>query len=238
MINILKNIPRIDSLKEQMLPNHLAFAVRSVGCCPKQEKHRESLGVEKVLNMIKLQTKLNIPIFTLQLENQLPKDLQLLDLIVSELINNELIKTNKIKIMFIGNWFELPIVITENIKKIMDQTKDYDNFFFNLMVNYDGHEEISTAVKLLTIKAINKQIDAEKINNDLIKESLYTSYFVPPELIIQCGYRYSGLLLWDSPGAVVYFTKSKHWLTMDKRDFEDTFVYYKKCLVEESKRNL
>ena len=140
--------------------------------------------------------------------------------------------------MFIGKWFDLPIAITENIKKIMEQTKDYDSFFFNLMINYDGHDEIFAAVKLLTIKALNKQIDIEKIDKELIKESLYTSYFVPPEIIIQCGYRYSGLLLWDSPGAIIYFTKNKHWLTMDKRDFEDALIYYKKCIVEEEKLKL
>ncbi len=238
MINILKNIPRIDSLKEQKIPKHLAIATRSVDKCLKQEKHRETLGVEKVLNIIQIQAKLNIPILTLQIENNSEKDLKLINTVVSDLLNNEIIKTNKIKIMFIGKWFDLPIAITENIKKIMEQTKDYDSFFFNLMINYDGHDEIFAAVKLLTIKALNKQIDIEKIDKELIKESLYTSYFVPPEIIIQCGYRYSGLLLWDSPGAIIYFTKNKHWLTMDKRDFEDALIYYKKCIVEEEKLKL
>jgi undecaprenyl diphosphate synthase len=203
--------------------------------CEKQEKKREQLGFDALFRLIDIQTKLNIPIFSIQLETKQEKDIKFLDLIISELLHNKKIQENKIKVMFIGKWFDLPLAMIENIKKIMEETKEYDNFFLNLLVKYDGKDEITTVIKLLTIKAMNKQIETDKINQDLIKELLFTSYFVPPELIIQGGYRYSGILLWDSPEAVIYFTKSNHWITIGRKDIDAALSQYKKVIAEETR---
>ncbi len=228
MINILKNISRMNSLKEQQLPKHIAISTRSLGSYRKQDDNIIELALKKVSELVSIQIKLNVPILTLMFENKVDVDLKFIDSLITHLQNDESIRTNKIKVMVIGNWFDLPIATTENIKKLMEGTKDYDNFFLNLLVNYNGREEVITAIRLLTLKAVNKQIDVEKIDAEMIKESLYTSYFVPPEILIECAYKYSGMLLWDLPGTIIYLTGSKHWIDLDKKEFEEALGSYKK----------
>ena len=225
----------MDILKEKMLPKHLAIAARSLTLCEKQEKRREVVATENIKKLIDTQVKINIPIFSLQLDTSTDKDIKFLDELLSELLHDPLINNNKIKIMFIGKWFDLPIAITENMKKIMEETNDYDKFFLNFLVKYDGKDEVTSAIKLLTLKAFNKQLEVEKITPEIIKESLFSSYFLPPDLIIQCGHRYSGILLWDSPGAVIYFTKNKHWITFDTKELDFALAKYKKAMDEEKR---
>jgi undecaprenyl diphosphate synthase len=235
MINILKNIARMDILKEKMLPKHLAIATRSLSLCEKQESRREMIAIEKIKKLIENQVKINIPVISLQLDTSTDKDIKFLDELLSYILDNPIIKDNKIRIMFIGKWFDFPVAITENMKKITEETKDYDKFFLNFLVKYDGKDEVISAIKLLTIKAVNKQIDAEEITPESIKESLFSSYFLPPDIIIQCGYKYSGVLLWDSPGAIIHFTNNKHWATFDLKELDSALTKYKKAVDEEKR---
>jgi len=236
MKNILKNVTRIALLKEKMLPKHIAIATTSLIFCEKQEKtKREELALKNILGFIDRQVKLNIPILTIMFPSEEGKDIKFIDELVSELIGNSIIHENKVKIMFIGNWFDLPIAIKENMKKIIDETKEYDNYFLNILVKYDGKKEVISAVKVLTLKAANKNLDPENITPQQIKESLFTSYFVPPDLIIQCGYLFSGIMLFDSPGAVIHFTNNKQWISIDKKDFDEALLKYKKAVQLERK---
>jgi len=237
MINILKNIARIDSLKEQKLPKHIAISTRSILEYSKQDKDMKKLAIDKIFEFVNTQIKLNIPILTINLENKSDLDMNFIRNLLTELFNNETILNNKIKIMIIGEWFDLPIEVTEQIKKLMDETKEYDNFFLNILINYSGKKEINAAIKLLTIKSVNNQIDSEKINNEIIKDSLFTSYFIPPNIIIECGFTYSGTLLWDSPGANIYFTENKHWLSIDKKDIDEALSLHKKSLIKKETNN-
>jgi len=240
MINILKNVTRINLLKEQMIPKHIAIATTSLDLCEKQEQDkREELALKNTFTFIQRQIKLNIPILTIMFPSNDEKDIKFIDELVSTLIKNEIINENKIKIMFIGNWFDLPTVIKENIKKIMEETKDYDHHFLNILIKYDGKQEIISAIKVLTLKAVNNQLDPKELTPEQIKEVLFTSYFVPPELIIQCGFKFSGIMLFDSPGAVIYFTKNKHWITIDKKDFDEALIHYKKAVqLKKSDKNI
>lgn len=231
MINILKNVTRINLLKEQMIPKHIAIATTSLNLCEKQEQNkREELALKNTFTFIQRQVRLNIPILTIMFPSNDEKDIKFIDELVSKLLRNEVINDNKIKVMFIGNWFELPIAIKENMKKVIEETKDYDQYFLNILVKYDGKQEIISAIKVLTLKALNNQIDPKNISYEQIKESLSTSYFVPPELIIQCGYIFSGIMLFDSPGAVIHFTKNKDWVTIDKKEFDEALLKYKKAM--------
>jgi undecaprenyl diphosphate synthase len=232
MINILKNITRINSLKEQKLPKHIAISTRSISSFKKQDKDVVSMAVDKIFEFMLIQQKLNIPILTINLKNETDLDTKFIEKLMLQLSNNESIINNKVKIMVIGKWFDLPIAITEQIKKVMDETKEYDQYFLNFLINYNGKDEISAAIKLLTLKSVNKQIDPEKIDNEIIKDALYTSYFMPPNIIIECGYTFSGTLLWDAIDANIYFSENKHWLSMDKKDIDEALTLHKKSLIK------
>jgi undecaprenyl diphosphate synthase len=186
---------------------------------------------------IKLQVKLKVPILSFYiLDQNYDKEDEaysyLLDAIVNmfdDIAINELVHENKIKISVLGKWYNLPGRVVDAIKKVIEETKDYDGFFVNFCINYDGQEEIVDAIKLLGMQIKSGRMDPELIDKDSIKENIYSSYFLPPDLMIKNGSRKetSGFLLWDSVKTNIYFT-NKLWPDFDKTEFLDAIKDYQK----------
>ena len=112
---------------------------------------------------------------------------------------------------------------------MLESTKDYDSFFVNFCINYNGQDEIVDACKILSMQVKTEKIGLDAISKDNIKDNLYTSDFLPPDLIIKNGIkqRFGGLLLWDSINASIYFTK-KNFPDFDKDDFKDAINAFEK----------
>ena len=106
----------------------------------------------------------------------------------------------------------MPGKIIDPIKSLLDETKDYDQFFFNLCINYNGQEEIVDACRLVARQIKAEKLEPESITKDTIKENCYSSYFLPPTLIVKTGLSQSipGLLLWDSSHSKIVFAR-KYW---------------------------
>ncbi len=223
------------------LPRHIALTMNGIEDWAKKNKasledaNKRSFLILK--STIKTQIKLRIPIITFYL---MPESMgqssesyeQTLDSIISfltELSSSELINKNKVKISVLGKWYDLPGRIVDVIKKTIDATKDYDSFFLNFCVNYDGQQEIVDACKLIAMSVKAGKIDPEMISKEVIKENLYSSYFLPPDLLIKNGLSKttSGLLLWSSPKAKICFT-NKYWPDFDKTEFMDGIKEYQK----------
>src|SRR3989344_826065 len=160
-----------------------------------------------ITNLIKFQISHKIPILTIGL----PKVDD--DKIVEFLkfyVNKSFVDTNKIKISFVGKWYDLSSNLVSEIKRLLDISRDYDTYFLNFAINYDGHDEIVDACKLVVRKVMNNKISIDTINETIIKENLYTSNFVHPDLIIKTGGKVdnilNGFLLWDSKNSKIIFT--------------------------------
>ena len=61
-------------------------------------------------------------------------------------------------------------------------------------------------------KIKSSTLDPDSITKEEIKDNIYSSYFMPPEIIIITGKKKSldGFLLWDSVKSKVYFS-NKLW---------------------------
>lgn len=190
-----------------------------------------------IKSTMKLQVRLKIPILSFYIMDQnVDKESEyyphLLDAIVNmfnNVSNNEFINENKIKISVLGKWYNLPGRVVDSIKNAINETKDYDGFFVNFCINYNGQEEIVDAIKILGMQIKSGRMDPELIDKDLIKENLYSSYFLPPGLMIKNGNRRetSGFLLWDSVNTKICFT-NKLWPDFDKTEFLDAIKDYQK----------
>ena len=111
-------------------------------------------------NTIKTQIKNKIPILTIYL---LPTGLDNLEHfsirvdsmlnLFNDLLESELIQSNKVKISAFGKWYDLPGRVVDPIKKLLDHTKDFDQFFVNFCINYNGQEEIVDACKICKVTA-------------------------------------------------------------------------------------
>lgn len=221
------------------LPRHIAIVTK--GKHVYAEKHKKAIEeVYNKSNLIMLSTiasaaKLKIPITTFYLLSTKSYELEHFSAVVdslaeffNELAEKEIIHKNKIKISVFGKWYDMPGKLVDSIKKVMEKTKEYDSFFVNFCINYDGQQEIIDALKLVSMQIKSGKLDAELISKETIKENLYSSYFMPPDLIIINGSkRTSDLLLWDSPNAKVYFT-NKLWPDFDRLELMDAIREYQK----------
>jgi len=219
-------IPKIDLgiLKQKKKPLHIAINGSNISDWAekngKEEKEAILKNTEQIKKFMNYQIKNEIPILTLSISAETDKEVFELTNFFKELSSNEDIIEKKVRVFIIGRWFDLGPELSDAFKKVMDETKDYDNLFLNFCVKYDGQEEVLGVIKLLATKAKLEKVDLETLDTQQVKENLYTSYFTPPEIIIEPSKTYSGLLLWDSKGAKIYQTR-KHWLDITTSDIDD-----------------
>ena len=241
MLQKAKSITSGEDFFKIEIPRHIAITMDGIEAwalknkVSLEEANRRSFLILR--SAIKSQVKLNIPILTFyMLSENVNKNSESYDIYLNsinsffeEVYKSDIVNENKIKISFLGKWYHLPGRVIETIKKVIDGTKDYDSFFLNFCVNYDGQEEIVDAFKLIARQIKAGKLDPELIDKDLVKENLYSSYFLPPDLMIKNGGRKetSGILLWDSPKSKVYFT-NKNWPDFDKTEFMDAIKDYQK----------
>jgi tritrans,polycis-undecaprenyl-diphosphate synthase [geranylgeranyl-diphosphate specific] len=241
MLDKLKEILKKedDDIIKFKLPQHIALVTK--GKHLYAENHK--IPVERVykrsnviiLSTIATSVKLNIPITTFYMMTTKTQELEhfsdIIDTLTeffNDLADKELIHKNKIKISVLGKWYNLPGKFVDSIKNLIEKTREYDSYFVNFCINYSGKEEIVDAVKLIARQIKADKLGAEMINKELIKENTYSSYFLPPDLIIINGSkRTSDLLLWDSPNAKVYFT-NKLWPDFNRIELMDAIREYQK----------
>jgi tritrans,polycis-undecaprenyl-diphosphate synthase [geranylgeranyl-diphosphate specific] len=172
-----------------------------------------------------------LSLYILSLENVRKRNAEELDYIykimvkaVDTVINESIVKEEKVKFSVIGRLTMLPEKARKKIQELIEFTKNHDQNFINLCIMYDGHEEIVDAVKSI----IKEGIKPSEINANLIKSHLYTKGFPPLDYVIRTGMddgaRISGFLLWDSSYAEFKF-RNDLWPDYNKdmviEDLED-----------------
>lgn len=200
-----------------MKPKHLAFT--TVGL-----KENPAKGFSVIIMLVDEQIKHKIPVFTFHLTHRSDQEPSTLEALNNFLESEEFLRkvnSNKIKITILGKWYALPSSTIDAVKKIIDETKDYDGFFINLCLNYSGQEEIVDACKLIVKQVLSNKLSDSAINKEVIKENLYTSYFIPPDVLVKSGLhqKQTSFLLWDSVGAKLHFT-GKSFVDLSLEDFE------------------
>jgi undecaprenyl diphosphate synthase len=128
-----------------------------------------------------------------------------------------------IKFFVLGNFQAFPLKVKNAIKKILSLTIVDEKIQFNVALNYGGRDEIINAVK----KIIQDKIPANKIDEKLISNYLYTKNQPDPDLIIRPGgeYRLSNFLLWQMSYAELFFTDIL-WPDFTPKEMEKALYWY------------
>ena len=131
-------------------------------------------------------------------------------------LNN--LKDNNIQFTVIGDIYTINNQVREEILYSINQTKDNTGLNLNLAFNYSSRQEIINMVKNILDDYKNGSLK-ENINNDLIKDYLYTSNIHNPDLLIRTGgeYRLSNFLLWQIAYSKIYFTKT-YWPSFNEKE--------------------
>jgi tritrans,polycis-undecaprenyl-diphosphate synthase [geranylgeranyl-diphosphate specific] len=127
------------------------------------------------------------------------------------------IEKHKIKVSVIGRYYLFPKDLVTAIDRIVEKTKNNDNFKLNFALAYGGKEEITDAFKKITQKISDGELTPEDVDEKLIQENLYLSS--EPDLIIRTGgeKRTSNFLMWQSSYSEWCFI-DKTWPEFTKED--------------------
>ncbi|HIE34229.1 MAG TPA: hypothetical protein EYP86_03735, partial [Candidatus Altiarchaeales archaeon] len=99
--------------------------------------------------------------------------------------------------------------VVENLNKLEESTKGYDNMIVNMAIAYGGRQEIINAVRNI----VNKGLD---LNEENIMMNLWVKSY--PDFIIRTAEsRLSNFLTWQSAYSEIYFV-NKLWQEINKED--------------------
>ena len=101
--------------------------------------------------------------------------------------------TENIRVKILGDITALSEGMQKSIKRCMERTKDNTGVTFNIALNYGGRDELIKAIKQISAKVKNQEIDIEEISEKLVSDNLYTKGQPDPDLLI----RTSGELRFD-----------------------------------------
>jgi undecaprenyl diphosphate synthase len=213
------------------IPKHIAISLDDISDWCRKNNANFNICCEQYFNslkkLIELQVRLDVPIFTVYIPEDIDKlsddylaYSEFIAKFFSELLNSQLISEQKLKVSIFGKWYRLPGKAVEALKDIIEATKDYDRFFANFCINYNGKEEIVDACRLIARQVQLGKLDPDMITKESIKENIYSSYFLPPEVAFVYGERkLTGLLMWDSIGSSIVFA-DKSFMEFEERDFD------------------
>ena len=231
-------------LKEQIhidkLPRHIAIIMDGNGRWAKQKGLLRALGHENgtkaVRETVECSAELgikNLTLYAFSTENWNRPKLEvdtLMRLLVSSLKKEiKTLQDNNIKLTAIGNLKALPSKAYKELLEVIEKTKHHDRMSLTLALSYGSREELINTVKEISLKVKNNIISAEKIDESIINEHLYTRNLPEVDLLIRTSgeQRISNFLLWQIAYAELYFT-STLWPDFTKQHLYEAIIEYQK----------
>lgn len=225
----------MDEVVRYPIPRHIAIIMDGnrryalMQGMPPQKGHE--MGKDKLGEVIEWCYELGVKVLTVfafstdnfkrskkeveHLMNLFEKDLQ-------KLANEEKIKEKKVRIKVIGQIDLLPENVRRAAEEVMEKTKDYDEYYFNIAIGYGGREEIIDALKKIVREVEKGKISPDEIDKELLSSYLYTSHLpIPdPDLVLRTSgeERISNFLLWQLAYSELYFA-DVYWPAFKKTDF-------------------
>ncbi|MHA1355393.1 MAG: polyprenyl diphosphate synthase, partial [Candidatus Heimdallarchaeota archaeon] len=130
------------------------------------------------------------------------------------------IHKNEVRIRVLGRLDLLPEDIAKSAEYVMNQTKKYDKYSFNIALAYGGREEILQAIQKIAGDVKDGKLKIEDIKEPIVSKYLYTNGIPDPDIILRTSgeERISNFLLWQLAYSELYFS-DVYWPAFQKRDF-------------------
>jgi len=159
-------------------------------------------GVESLKDIVKSAHKFGIKyltVYAFSTENwkRPEEEVTFLMELLATTIANEVVELDKnnVKLKFIGDLNGLSKKLQKILKDAEEKTKNNNGVNLQIAINYGSRLEITNAIK----EIIKKGYKEEEINEEIIKNHLYTKNIPDPDLLIRTGgeKRISNYLLWQ-----------------------------------------
>ena len=203
--------------------NHVAFIMDGNGRWGKKKNKNRNyghfVGVKTVKKIVEASIKLKIPVVTFYVfstENwKRPKtEINFLFNLINSYFKTELenVAKNGIRINIIGELKKLPNRLKLILKKTIKKTEKNKKITVNLALNYGSKKELINTFK---------KIKNKKINENTMKNNLYTKNVPDPDILIRTGgkKRLSNFLLWQLAYTELYFL-DKLWPDFSSKDLK------------------
>ena len=117
-------------------------------------------------------------------------------------------RDNKMKIKIIGDISAFAPDIQESIRKLEEFSKDYDELYFQIAMNYGSRDEITRGMRKMAQDVADGKVSPDQITEDTIGSYLDTAGVPDPDLLIRTSgeQRLSNFLMWQLAYTEFYFT--------------------------------
>ena len=207
----MKDVLRDKVSADGNLPKHIAIIMDGNGRwargknLPRAAGHKE--GINSVREIVRVSGEIGVShltLYTFSSENwSRPKTevsaiMKLLLSTIKKEIRN--LDDNNVKLSTIGNLRELPKETQKNILDGVEKTKSNTGLNLILALSYGSRQELIRAIKRISMKVKQSDLEIDNIDESLLSMELYTENIPDPDLIIRTGgeYRLSNFLLWQS----------------------------------------
>jgi len=224
------------SLKETIdlkrLPKHIAVIMDGNGRWAKRKGLDRVMGhKEGVVSLRKVSEAAGhlgieyMTLYTFSTENwNRPKEEidALMSLMITAIQNeSEDLMTNNVCLKIIGDLDRLPPATRDSLIDTIKRTSTNTGIVLTLALSYSSRWEITEAVKNISNKVKNGELNIEQIDEETISQHLATYGTPDPDLLIRTGgeQRISNYLLWQLAYAELYFTDA-YW-----PDFREENLY-------------
>lgn len=222
------------------IPKHIAIIMDGNGrwakerMLPRNMGHRA--GVEALRDVIKTASNIGVKYLTLyafSTENwKRPRsEVSMLMKLLVEYLRKEIeeLDRNNVKIRVIGDVTQLPKEAVDEIDRALAKTKDNDGLWVNIALNYGGRSEIVNAIKEISKRVKNEEIQIKEIDENRVDSFLYTADIPDPDLLIRTSgeMRLSNFLLWQCAYSEFWFT-DLYWPEFKGKNLLEAILDYQK----------
>ena len=162
---------------------------------------------------------LTVYAFSTENWNRKPEEVDFLMNLLGKTIQNELKELNDtgVVISFLGDLTKLSPKLQEILYHAIDVTKDNKGVNLQIAFNYGSRAEIVNAVKSISEKVKNGEMNVDDITENVVSKALYTSSIPDPDLLIRTGgeVRISNYLLWQIAYSEILIV-DEFWPEFDK----------------------
>jgi len=229
---------KLQSINLNKVPNHIAVIMDGNGRWAKGKGMQRVFGHRNALTAIRetadTASELGVKYLTMyafSTENWNRPKLEV-DALMSLLITTlkkELpeFQRKNVKINSIGDTSSLPKTAQSVLNNVIEQTKNNTKITLTFALSYGSREEIVNTIKNISKKVVNKDLDIEKIDENIINNHLYTFNLPDVDLMIRTSgeQRISNFLLWQMAYAELYFTDVL-WPDFRKDNLFDAIIDY------------
>ena len=227
-------------LNSNKLPNHVAVIMDGNGRwaknrgLPRIEGHRR--GANTLKELLRYCKDLGIETLTayaFSTENwgRPVTEVNFLMTLFERLLKKELkeMEAEGVCINFIGDLSPLPSALQQEMYRSMERTKNNQEVYFNVAINYGSRHEMLKACRTIAEKVEQGELSPADIDENTISQYLYTSASPDPDLLIRTSgeMRLSNFLLWQLAYTEIYVTETL-WPDFDCEQFDRALQAYQR----------